>query len=139
MTRPAAIPTQARARQVTDQYLNDRHSNGKRPSVLALATRLGLSNTTFRRHFPHLAKDISALRSSPSTSPAGHNARPSPYDILIARNAKLRRTNRTLTDNLHYAAAQLQRLALDNARLRQALEASHNITRIDTPQRGPRH
>ncbi|MFI7503365.1 hypothetical protein ACIBVL_33830 [Streptomyces sp. NPDC049687] len=138
MTRPAAIPTETRARQVTDQYLNDCHTNGKRPSVLALATRLGLSNTTFRRHFPQLAKEITALRSHPS-SPAGHEARPSPYDVLIARNAKLRRTNRALTENLHYAAAHIQRLALDNARLRQALEASHNITRIDKPERDRRH
>lgn len=32
MTRPAAIPTETRARQVTDQYLNDCRTNGKRPS-----------------------------------------------------------------------------------------------------------
>ncbi|MFI5979214.1 hypothetical protein [Streptomyces sp. NPDC051452] len=139
MTRPADIPTETRARQITNQYLNDCHTNGKRPSVLALATRLGLSNTTFRRHFPQLAKDISALRSSPSTSPTGHDARPSPYDILIARNTKLRRANQALADNLHYAAAHIQRLALDNARLRQALETSHHITRIDNPQRGRGH
>jgi AraC-like DNA-binding protein len=138
VTRPAAIPTETRARQVTDQYLNDCHTNGKRPSVLALATQLGLSNTTFRRHFPQLVKHISALRSHPSP-PAGHEAPPSPYDVLIARNAKLRRTNRALTDNLHYAAAHIQRLALDNARLRQALETSHNITHIDNPPRGRRH
>ncbi|MGC0334971.1 hypothetical protein [Streptomyces sp. SLBN-8D4] len=134
MTRPAAIPTETRARQITDQYLNDCRTNGKRPSVLALATRLGLSNTTFRRHFPQQAKEIAALRSHPS-SPAAHEAQPSPYDVLIARNAKLRRTNRALTENLHYAAAHIQRLALDNARLRQAMEASRNITHINQPDR----
>ncbi|MGW7200261.1 hypothetical protein [Streptomyces chryseus] len=138
MTRPAAIPTETRARQVTDQYLNDCHTEGKRPSVLALATRLGLSNTTFRRHFPQLAKHISTRRSQPPSRP-GDEAQQSPYDVLIARNAKLRRTNRTLTANLHYAAAHIQRLALDNAHLREALEASHNITRIDQPQRDRRH
>ncbi|MGJ5832036.1 hypothetical protein [Streptomyces ossamyceticus] len=132
MTRPAAIPTETRARQVTDQYLNDCRTNGKRPSVLALAAKLGLSNTTFRRHFPQLTQQITAFRSHPASS-ADHDARPSPYDVLTARNAKLRRANRALTDNLHYAAAHIQRLALDNARLRQALETSHNITHIDQP------
>lgn len=138
MTRPAGIPVQARARQVMDRYLSECRDLGRRPSVLALATRLGLSNTTFRRHFPELAKDISALRSSPS-SPTGDQRQPSPYDVLTARNAKLRRTNRSLNENLRYAAAQLQRLALDNTRLRQALEASHRITRIDWPDRDRRH
>ncbi|QTI90624.1 hypothetical protein [Streptomyces sp. AgN23] len=137
MTRPADIPTQARARQATDQYLSQCKDNGKRPSVLALATRLGLSNTTFRRHFPELTKEISALRSSPS-SPAGDEARPSTHNVLIARNAKLRRANRALTENLRYAAAHIQRLALDNARLREALESSHNITHINQPDRSRR-
>ncbi|CAL9676221.1 hypothetical protein [Streptomyces sp. enrichment culture] len=105
--------------------------NEASPSVLTLATQLGLSNTTFRRHFPQLAKHISVLRSSPSSPPTGVETRPSPYDVLIARNAKLRRANRALTDNLHYAAAHIQRLALDNARLRQALETSHNVTHIN--------
>jgi hypothetical protein len=40
--------------------------NGTRqPSVLPLAAKLELSNTTFRRHFPDLAKEISAIRSGP--------------------------------------------------------------------------
>jgi hypothetical protein len=32
--------------------------------------------------------------------------------------------------------AQIQRLAVDNARLREALETSSNVTRIDQPGRG---
>ncbi|MGW3563894.1 hypothetical protein ACWDSL_08350 [Streptomyces sp. NPDC000941] len=36
-----------------------------------------------------------------------------------------------MTENLQFAAAQIQRLAVDNARLREALEASGNIIRID--------
>jgi hypothetical protein len=36
----------------------------------------------------------------------------------------------TLTGNLRLAAAQIQRLGIENARLREALEASSNITRI---------
>lgn len=101
-----------------------------RPSVLALAAKFDLSNTTFRRHFPDLAKEVSAARSRPSPRPTAEMG-PSPYEVLAARNAKLRRANRSLTENLQFAAAQIQRLAVDNARLRESLEASGNIIRID--------
>jgi hypothetical protein len=50
-----------------------------------------------------------------------------PGSVLAARNARLRRANRTLTGNLKLAAAQIQR------RLREALEASRNITHIGRP------
>jgi hypothetical protein len=136
VTRPADIPSPERARQALADYLAACRDNGRRPSVLALATRLGLSNTTFRRHFPDLTKEVSAARAPEPR--ASTEARPSPYDTLVARNAKLRRANRSLTGNLKLAAAQIQRMALDNARLRQALEASTNVTRIDQPDRGRR-
>jgi hypothetical protein len=58
-----------------------------------------MSNVTFRRHFPQHAGEISKARSGPEpTARAG--TRPSPYEILAARNARLRRTNHTLTGNL---------------------------------------
>jgi predicted ArsR family transcriptional regulator len=133
VTRPTNIPAEARVRQDLDQYLNECQDNGKRPSVLALAASLGLSNTTFRRHFPDLANQISTLRSPDSQPRAGTPS--SPYEVLVARNARLRRANRSLAENLQFAAAQIQRLGLDNARLRQAVEASNNIARIDRADR----
>jgi hypothetical protein len=129
MTRPADIPAEASVRRALDQYLTECHDNGKRPSVVSLATRLGMSNTTFRRHFPQQAKEISEARSSPQP-PGGAQTRPGPCEVLAARNARLRRANHTLTGNLRLAAAQIQRLGMENARLREALEASSNITRI---------
>ena len=132
MTRPAGMPAEARVRRVLDQYLTECHDNGNRPSVLALATRLGMSNTTFRRHFPQQTKEISEARSR-REQPAGAETRPSPYEVLIARNARLRRANQTLTGNLRLAAAQIQRLGIENAQLREALEASSNVTRIGRP------
>lgn len=101
---------------------------------LGLADRLDLTNTTFRRHFPELASEITHTRSTPAAS-AHDDAQPSPYDVLVARNAKLRRANRTLTDNLQLAVAHIQRLGVDNARLHDALEASSNNTHIDRPDR----
>jgi hypothetical protein len=134
MSRPADIPAEACVRRVLDQYLNECHDNGARPSVLALAAKFDLSNTTFRRHFPDLAKEVSAARFHPEPQ-AEAQKRPSPYEALAARNAKLRRINRSLNENLRYAAAHIQRLAVDNARLREALEVSSNVTRIDRPDR----
>ncbi|MDT0467958.1 hypothetical protein [Streptomyces gibsoniae] len=134
VSRPVDVPAEARVRRVMDQYLTECQDNGTRPSVLTLAAKLGLSNTTFRRHFPDLAKEISAIRSGPDPSAAAEK-QPSAYEILSARNAKLRRANRSLTENLRFAAAQIQRLAVDNNRLREALEASSKITRIDRSDR----
>ena len=111
------------------EHLSECDDSGKRPSVLALAARLGMSNTTFRRHFPQQAKEISAARSGCEPSTAGR-AQPGRYEILVARNAKLRRANRILTGNLRLAAAQVQRLSIENARLREALESSSNVSRI---------
>jgi len=128
MTRHAEIPSEAHARRTTDHYLDRCRERSQRPSVLALAGQLGLSNTTFRRHFPHLATELSRLRSEPAPS---LDAEPNRYERLIARNAKLRHANRALSEQLHLAAAQLQRLAIDNARLRQAVEATSNVTHID--------
>jgi hypothetical protein len=137
VTRPAEVPSETCAHRIRDQYLADCTAQGKRPSVLGLATRLGLTNTTFRRHFPDLAREISTARATP-TRPARTQRGPSPHDALVARNAKLRRANHTLTGQLRLAAAQIQRLGLDNARLRRELQDSSNITRIDRPDR-PRH
>ena len=128
MTRHAEIPSEASARRTNDHYLDRCRERGERPSVLGLAGQFGLSNTTFRRHFPHLAAELSRQRSTPRPATT---TEPSRYEQLVARNAKLRRTNRALNDQLQLAAAQLQRLAIDNANLQQALEANSNVTRID--------
>ncbi|MEV5778255.1 hypothetical protein AB0L49_44825 [Streptomyces antimycoticus] len=137
MSRPADIPSEAHVRRVLDQYVNECHDNGTRPSVLALAAKFDLSNTTFRRHFPDLAKEISTARTNPEPRTDAEK-RPSPYEVLAARNVKLRRANRSLTENLQFAAAQIQRLAVDNACLREALEASSNVTRINRTGRAGR-
>ncbi|MEU3220321.1 hypothetical protein [Streptomyces sp. NPDC006971] len=78
MSRAADVPAEARARRVMDQYVTECQDNGTRPSVLTLATKPGLSNTTFRRHFPDLAKEISTIRSNPEPAAAAEK-HPSPY------------------------------------------------------------
>lgn len=134
VTRTIDLPAEAGARRALTQYFAECGINGNRPSVLGLAAQLGLTNTTFRRHFPELVKELSSIRSQPPTD-TGTDRQTSPYDILVSRNAKLRRANHTLTDNLRLAVTQIKRLGVENARLRQALEASNNVIHIDRRDR----
>ncbi|MFE3901759.1 hypothetical protein ACFXPY_15805 [Streptomyces sp. NPDC059153] len=63
---------------------------GRTPSVLAVARRPGIANTTFRRHYPHLCEEIAAAaRRSPAT-----DAAEGAYAKLVTDNARLRRANR---------------------------------------------
>jgi hypothetical protein len=62
---------------------------------------------------------------------------PSRYDQLQQTNARLRQDNRELRGQLEFAAAVLQRVTLQNQRLRQQAEAAANVTRLsDTQPRG---
>jgi hypothetical protein len=129
-TRLAARPPQP--------PLQHAHLAGRRDEIaefLALAARVGLGNTTFRRRFPEIADEIATHRRPPAHTPAP--AGPSPYDTLVARNAKLRRSNRELTAQLKLAAAQIQYLAIRNDRLSRALEEHSAVTRLDTWSRHP--
>lgn len=128
MTRRLAVPSEPRVRAVLVELRRQAAEDGKAPSVLALARKLGLSNTTFRRHFPHIAREITESRTS-SAGSSGEE-RQSRLDTIVARNAKLKITNRTLKGHLQLAAAQIQRLASENEQLRRALEASAKVTRI---------
>jgi hypothetical protein len=136
VSRAADIPAEHAVDRALERYLAESRDNGKRPSVLGLAIKLGMSNTTFRRHFPAQARKVSELRNAPESA-TGDDVPASPYDQLTARNARLRRANRVLTQNLQLAAAQIQRLSLDNARLREALQGTARVTPIDQARRGP--
>jgi hypothetical protein len=115
-------------RKRLEEMLAACQASGTRPSVLTLARRMGLTNTTFRRHYPEIAREIAGHRTAPD-APVG--SQPNTYDKLVARNAKIRRRNHELTAQLKLAAAQIQYLALRNARLEEALEAQIGVTRID--------
>ncbi|MFE9813052.1 hypothetical protein [Streptomyces sp. NPDC005548] len=114
------------ARKRMNEMLETCQRTNTKPSVLKLAGQLGLSNTTFRRRFPDIARELGTFRSAPAI-PADE---PSEHDRLIARNAKLRRRNQELASELALATAQLQHLALTNERLREALENASKITSI---------
>ncbi|MER6186418.1 hypothetical protein [Streptomyces sp. NPDC001652] len=88
-----------------------------RPSVLMLARHIGLTNTTFRRRYQDIARELAEHRATLAHRRDG----PSEHDNLVVRNAKLRRRNRDLTAQLALAAAQMQRLALRAARMQEVL------------------
>ncbi|MFE4873450.1 hypothetical protein [Streptomyces sp. NPDC056682] len=87
-----------------------------------------MSNTTFRRHFPDIAQEVAALRSAPPTP--GAPSEPTRYDRLVARNAKLKRRNRELIETLTLAACHIQRITLENQKLREELEAATGVARL---------
>jgi hypothetical protein len=132
VTRRTALPT------VEDVQLAIRElaaTTGKPPTVLALAGRFGLANTTFRHHFPDIAADITHQRAA--SRPASAEPAINRFDQLKAGNDKLRRDNHELAEHLDLAVANIQRLTLENHRLRQQLETATQVIRI-APQHRPR-
>lgn len=136
MSRRVDLPSDHAARQAMAALLDEAASGGTTPTVVELARRLGLTNSTFWRRFPDLANELRATARTPtpeiSTSPAAKR-----YADLEQRNAELTRDNRQLAEHLDLAVANIQRLTLDNHGLRQALEAANKVTRIDTKTRTP--
>jgi len=132
MTRNVPDMPEALVRKHLQEVLDTCRETNKQPSVLMLARRLDLTNTTFRRRYPDIAREIADHRAASAAPPSG----PTMHDRLVARNAKLRRHNRELTTQLALAAAQIQNLALRNERLKEALEETSNVTSINS--RAPR-
>jgi AcrR family transcriptional regulator len=136
VTTTSTTPSPEQARHARDHVLAQAAAAGRRPSVLAVARQLGLSNTTFRRHFPDIAEEVGDTRRTPPAGPADAGG-PSAHDKLVARNAKLRRDNRQLREHLDLAIANIQRLTLQNHRQQQALESHAKITQIDKRTQTP--
>jgi transposase-like protein len=129
VTPPSGLPSEPQVRQAFTNLVEQSHHSGHRPSVLALARHFGLTNTTFRRHYPEIVKELGEIRRTPpierTDTPAATE-----HAQIVARNAKLRRDNRQLRQHLDLAAANIARLAIDNHQLRQQLEQAHRITNI---------
>ncbi|MEU8003672.1 hypothetical protein AB0B66_21150 [Catellatospora sp. NPDC049111] len=123
------LPSEQTVRSTLEQLRNEADKTGRAPSILALARRLGLANTTFRRHFPVLCTELTAHEPTPVL-----DGEPSSYAKLTREVDKLRRDNRELAEHLELAIANIQRLTMENHGLRQALEAARNVTRLP-PQR----
>jgi hypothetical protein len=120
-----SLPTDADVRAAINTA---RAETGRTPSVLALAGRLGLANSTFRRNFPDV---VAALAATPR--PAATTAAADAFAALQADNARLRRAHRDMAEHLDLAVAAIQRLSIDNDRLRAALDVAQHVTRLPRP------
>ncbi|GAA1409789.1 hypothetical protein [Oerskovia paurometabola] len=67
MTTPRETTLLGRVEDAARQHLDWAKTNGRAPSVLAVARAVGLSNTTFRRNFPEVVVEITAARSGAVT------------------------------------------------------------------------
>ncbi|MCX4681271.1 hypothetical protein OG413_39430 [Streptomyces sp. NBC_01433] len=101
---------------------------GRRPSVPALAARPDLANTTFRRNYPGICAELSAIPRAPGDMTAADA-----HAKVKTDNAQLRRDNRDLAHQLDLAVAAIQRLSIDNDLLQAALHDARAVTAL------PRH
>jgi hypothetical protein len=120
-----SLPTDADVRAAINTA---RAETGRTPSVLALAGRLGLANSTFRRNFPDVVAELAA-----TPRPAATTAAADAFAALQADNARLRRAHRDMAEHLDLAVAAIQRLSIDNDRLRAALDVAQHVTRLPRP------
>jgi hypothetical protein len=127
MTRHAGLPTLGDVQAALSAMARD----GNQVSVLALAQRLGLANTTFRRNFPDVVAQLA--QQAPATASPPDRTGPEGARDLAHANAVLRTQNHDLRRQLDLACAQIQRLALENDQLR---ELAHATTRVTTFKRG---
>jgi DNA-binding transcriptional regulator YhcF (GntR family) len=123
------LPAEPRVRQAFTKLVDQAHHDGQRPSVLALARQFGLTNATFRRHYPEIVRELGQIRRTPATALTESSAA-TEHSKLIDRNAELRRAVQELRQDLELAAANIARLTLDNHHLRTELEQARQITNI---------
>lgn len=131
MTR-TALPSRDQVLTVLSELRNEAGATGKPPTVLGLARQLGLANTTFRRNFADIILDLSQQAAAPDAP-----SRASRYQQLQQASAELRSSNRQLREHLDLATAVIQRLTLENQRLREQLETAANVTTITPRTRRP--
>jgi hypothetical protein len=124
--RRIALPC---ADEVQAAIAAERAESGRDPSVLGVARRLGLANTTFRRNFPRECAELAVKDTSPQGSHAAGT-----YRAAKDEATRLRQANRELTEQLEFALAAIQRLSIDNARLTEALHQARGVTRLPRPR-----
>jgi AcrR family transcriptional regulator len=99
MSRRVDLPDQAEIHRAREEVLSAAGATGRKPTVVALAKKLGMSHSTFWRHFPDVAQNLvaSARAGGPS---APEETVPSRYDQLKDDHAKLKRTATELEQSL---------------------------------------
>jgi dienelactone hydrolase len=131
MTRKVNLPPEEHVRTVMTGMFAEAATGGPRPTVLALARNLGLTNATFGRHYHDIAIELRHHAASATPAVPARGKRRRDAEELAGRNAALRRERDHLASQLEAALSHLRRLTIDNAELRRELEAARGIPRLD--------
>lgn len=126
MTPRVPLPTPD---QIAAAIAVETEQSRRPPAALAVARRLGMSNATFWRHFPRVAQELADARRSANRSVQRRVATDSGPNAAVTI-ARLRAENVGLQDDIKVAAAEVQRLTLENHVLRAQLETAAGITPI---------
>lgn len=127
MTQRIILPSAATVRQAPAEMSTP--DQVRRPTVVALARRLGMSNTTFWRHFPDIAQQVAdARRSTPARSPK--HASPEEPEAAQQTITRLRDERALLTRDLETAVARIRDLTIENKALRQQLESTAGVATL---------
>jgi hypothetical protein len=114
MTRHAGLPTDGDVRSALDALRVEAETRtGRPPTVVALARRVGLANTTFRRSFPSMVAEIIHAPEGDRKRDVGQRGSTT-LQRLTEQNTRLRLANRDLAEELTLAMANIQRLSLGN-------------------------
>lgn len=127
MTRHTGLPTPHAVQAALSAMTGD----DNQVSVLALARRLSLANTTFRRNFPDVVAQLA--RQIPAAADPSGRTRPDRARDLAHANAVLRTHNHDLRRELDLACAEIQRLALETG---QPQDLAHTAERVTTLEHG---
>jgi hypothetical protein len=136
VSRSVELPAEHEVRAAAREIIDQARQTGHRPSVLAVARRFGLSNTTFRRNFPDVARELAEQRRTPPTAVEG-SAAATRENTLRELHTTLLREKENLREHLELAAANIMRLTLQNRQLRRELEAASKVTRSPPGPKDP--
>jgi AcrR family transcriptional regulator len=126
MTRRVNLPTIEQV-QTAIQDISG-HGSDSPLTVRRLAQHLGLSNSTFWRHFPEIAQSVADKRRQLTRTATA--SRPVDQRGRDETEARLRERVAELAALVAASAAQVQRLTLENRVLREHLQTESSIVHI---------
>lgn len=129
MTRPVTLPT----REGIQSALTQLRTEADRPvTARALAERVGLTNSTFWRHFPDIAQQVANDRRD-RLRQTSETRSPELANQSDDHERRLRDENTALRAQLELAVAHIQRLTIENALLREQTESVAGIRHLPPP------
>ncbi len=127
MSRRVQLPTETDVAAALTQLCDHADQHHTRPTVTALARRVGLTNATFWRCFPQQARElVERARVEPTDADNDRGTN------VTDRTAALARDNQQLREHLDLATANIARLTLENHHLRTTLEAATSVSQLSS-------